>query len=399
MSDEAALDLLPLPASGVESCELDGERLVWQGSTLHRLNSIGAFVWRYFDGQTTVADLSRMLAEGFDANEADVQSDLLALCTQLLNEGLLRGGRSGRPEPAPLVYRYGRPPTVPLDPSDRLRHTTGRFLTFHHDFAVRTDDPRLAAYFTRTLLSFATSGSPARWYSVVTGGSSEERYRIYLDEEGLFAAKDIDRAVRYLLWHINAQVIQGSSGNLLIHAAGATMGDGAVVLPGEMNAGKTTLVAGLVLDGFGFLTDELVALNLETGLVDPYPRPLNIGKGSWEVLSRLQPADRDNGTPLPEGIWHVDVKSIRSDAVARPTPIRWVIAPTFQRGATTQLENMSRPEAVQLLLRVAFNAERFGGTGIRALVAAVRSARCARLVNGDLASAVAAVRRFLEISG
>ena len=396
MSGKAALDLVPVPASGVESCELDGELLVWQGSTLHRLNTSGAFVWKYFDGQTTVADLSRRLAEGFDASEADVQRDLLALCTQLLDEGLLRGGRSGRPEPAPLVYRYGRPPSVPLAPSDRLPHTTGRFVTFHHDFAVRTDDARLAAYFSRTLLSFATSGSPAHWYSVVTGATPEERYRIYLDDEGLFAAKDIDRAIRYLLWHVNAQVIQGTSGNLLIHAAGATMGDGAVVLPGEMNAGKTTLVAGLVLDGFGFLTDELVALNLGTGLVDPYPRPLNIGKGSWEVLSRLQPADRHDDHPIPEGIWHVDAKSIRSDAVARPAAIRWVIAPSFQRGAATQLEAMSRPEAVQLLLRVAFNADRLGGRAIRALVSAVRDARCARLVNGDLASAVAAVRQFLQ---
>ena len=396
MSRQAALGLVPAPAPGVESCELDGELLVWQDTTIHRLNTMGALVWDHFDGQTTVGDLSRMLAEGFEASEADVQRELLALCTQLLDEGLLRGGRSDRPKPAPLVYRYGRPPSVPLDRPDRLPYTTGRFLTFDHDFAVQTDDARLAAYFTRTLRSFATSGSPARWYSVLTGPEPEERYRIYLDDEGLFAAADIDRAARYLLWHVNAQVIQGASRHLLVHAAGATVGAGAVVLPGEMNAGKTTLVAGLVLDGFGFLTDELVALNLNTGLVDPYPRPLNIGTGSWEVLSRLRPADRDEDETFPEHLWHVDATSIRTDAVAPPTPIRWVIAPIFERGAATRLEPLSRPETVQLLHRVSFNGDRFGGAGIRALVTAVRGAHCARLVNGDLASAVAAVRRFLE---
>jgi hypothetical protein len=399
MSAEAALDFVPAPAAGVESCELDGERLVWHGTTLHRLNTIGALVWEHFDGRTTVGDLSRILAEGFAASEADVQSDLLALCTVLLDEGLLRGGRSGRPDPPPLHFRYGRPPSGPLDPADRPPYNTGRFLAFHHDFAIRTDDARLAAYFTRTLRSFAASGSPARWYSVISGGELGERYRIYLDDEGLFAAPDIDRAARYMLWHVNAQVIQGTPDHLLVHAAGATMGKGAVVLPGEMNAGKTTLVAGLVLDGFGFLTDELAALNLTTGLVDPYPRPLNIGSGSWEVLSRLRPADRDEDQPFPERLWHVDATAIRSDAVASPARIRWVIAPSFDRGALTRLQPLSRPETVQLLHRNTFNRERFGGIGIRALVSAVRGARCARLVNGDLASAVAAVHRFLEDPG
>lgn len=60
------------------------------------------------------------------------------------------------------------------------------------------------------------------------------------------------------------------------------------------------------------------------------------------------------------------------------------------------LEPLSRPEAVELLHRNAFNPVIAGSEGVRALIDAVSAARCARLVSGDLASGVAAVRHFIE---
>ena len=395
---KSTLDFVPTPAAGVESRELDGERLVWRDGTLHRLDAVGAVVWECFDGQTTVAAIARRLAEGFGVEKGDVQRDVSALCTELFDEGLLEGGPFATPDPRPVI-RPGHPPSVPLDPGRDLPYRTGRFVAFAHDFGIQTDDAKLCAYFDRSLRSFGAAGRPARWYSVVSGNAPMERYRIYLDDEGLLAAPDSDLVARYLLWHVNYEVISTSSAHLLVHAAGATTGGQAVVLPGEMNAGKTTLVAGLVLDGFQFLTDELVALNVGTGLIDPYPRPLNIGRGSFDVLAPLRPADRDDDDPIPRLVWHVEPTSIRADVVAASTPLRWVIAPRFEPGAATRLEPLSRPEAAALLHRHAFNPQRVGSAGIRALVTAVSTARCARLVNGDLTSAVASVRRFVEDLG
>lgn len=392
----ATLDFVPTPAAGVESCELDGERLVWQGDILYRLDAVGSVVWECFDGHATLANLGMTLAEAFGAEQHKVQQDLTALCAELLDQGLLEGGRPRTLE-APPIMRIGRLPSTPLDPSADLPFVLGPFRAIDYDFAIRTDDDGLAAYFDRTLRSFAATGSPARLYSVVSSAdSSEDRYHLYLDDEGIFACREADSLVRYMLWHVNYAVINGSSRHLLIHAAGARLGEHAVVLPGEMNAGKTTLVAGLVLDGLQLLTDELVALNLDTGLVDAYPRPLNLEPGSWEVLSELRPPDRDENDPLPRRLWHVDPGSIRPDAVASPTLIRWVIAPRFEPGSPTRLERLSRAGAIELLYQNAFNKHRLGSTGIRALIKAVQGARCARLVNGDLAKAVASVRRFIE---
>lgn len=391
-------DFVPIPASGVETCDLDGERLVWRGGVLYRLDAVGSVVWTCFDGQANVRELSRTLADAFGASEHEVQQDVSALCTDLIDQGLLEGGRPpalGAPPP----MRMDRLPSAPLDGSRTLPCIVGPFRALDYDFGIRTDDRRLAAYCERTLGSFKVSEPPTRWYSVVESDEPAERYRIYLDAEGLFAASRADAVVRYLLWHVNYAVITESTRHLLVHAAGATIGQAAVVLPGEMNAGKTTLVAALGLDGFGILTDELVALNLGTGLIDPYPRPLNIEPGSWELLAGLRPPDRDDNDPLPQQLWHVDPGSVRPGAVSPPAPIRWVLTPRFERGVDTRVEPMSRSEAVVLLYRHAFNKHRFGDAGIRALVDAVKNARCGRLVNGDLSGAVAAVRRFVAADG
>ncbi len=221
-----------------------------------------------------------------------------------------------------------------------------------------------------------------------------ESYLLYFDGEGLLETPDTDRVARYMLWHVNYEVITTTSTHFLVHGAAVTIGREAVVFPGEMNAGKTTLAAGLVLDGFGFLTDETVALNLSTGMIDPYPRPLNIGRGSWGVLASLRPADCDEEDPIARVAWHVDPGTIRPGAVASSATLRWVVAPRFEQGGPTRLDPISRAEAAMLLYRNAFNRHRLGSAGIRALVDAMRHADCARLPNGDLADAVASVRRF-----
>ena len=387
-------DFVPVPASGVEDCSLDGERLLWQGGIIHHLDAVGSAVWECFDGIATVADVSLTLAAAFTANKDDVQRHVLTLCGDLLTVGLLEGGTPTALEEPP-EGSTGPQPSKPFDPTEELQFTTGRLRALDLDFGIRTNDRRLAEHFNRSLRSFAAAGRPARWYSVIFDGPGEP-YRVYLDGQGLFALPDADAVARYLLWHVNHQVMTGSSNHLLIHAAGATLGHQAVVLPAAMNAGKTTLVAGLVLDGLAFLTDEIVALNLSTGTVDPYPRAMNIGEGSWEILSVLRPEGRDVEDPLPRSLWHVDPASIRPDGVARSAPVRWIVEPRFEAGSATRLEPMSRSEAVRTLHRHAFNKHRFGNAGVRALVDAVRGARCARLINGDLGSAVAAVRRFLE---
>ena len=53
-----------------------------------------------------------------------------------------------------------------------------------------------------------------------------------------------------------------------------------------MESGKTTLVAGLVLAGLRYLTDEAVAIRPADGGITPFPKALSVDHGSWPSCRR-----------------------------------------------------------------------------------------------------------------
>ena len=72
---------------------------------------------------------------------------------------------------------------------------------------------------------------------------------------------DPDRVVRYALGAVNQLAALHTPDRLLLHA-GAVERDGRVVaLTGISGQGKTTLTAALVQAGYGYVTDELVAID------------------------------------------------------------------------------------------------------------------------------------------
>lgn len=398
------MESVPRRATDVLESELDDELVLWHRGGLHRLDAVGAAVWRALDGHATVRSVAAELATAFRAPADDVSRDVFALCQQLGGQGLLA-------EPFGTLDEEERPPAGdgpavgpgPRPGLDGLRdgapwaHRARRFQALGFDFSVRSNNPDIVDYLDCALGALVAEGGPtdaAHVYSVLERHAG--CFELYLDDLDLVVVERPDRAVRRLLWHVNSEVIRGAGNHLLIHAAGAVLGGTAVVLPGPMNAGKTTLVAGLVRDGFQYLTDELVALNLRSGLVDPYPRPLNLEEGAWDLLPELRPPGWSPGHPLAPRQWHVDLSRLRAGVLAGPTLARTVIAPRFEAGAETRLEALSRGSALELLHDQAMNAGTHGRAGFVALSQLVRQSNCVRLVAGNLRPAVALVRAAVD---
>jgi hypothetical protein len=232
----------------------------------------------------------------------------------------------------------------------------------------------------------------------------QPRYSLRRDEHEVAAGPDSRVVIGQLLWQIASDTVELAAGYLLIHAGAVVApADGAVLILGESGSGKTTLVAALVQEGFGYLSDEAAAIELDTGYVHPWPRPLGFKSGS-RSLARFAPlfASRlGDSEPLPPGgeppdELHVRIGEIRRGAVAGPSRVSHVIDHVYEHGAPTRLEPISRTSALLRMGSAAPRLRREGDRGLDALAAVVRDANTYTLVTGDLDQGVLAVRELVQ---
>jgi hypothetical protein len=261
------------------------------------------------------------------------------------------------------------------------------------NFSVRLAGADLADYIESILAPLATgkngdADSPPHVFSVVDNGERfKNRYAVYFDGQHIVRTPSEHLALVYLLWQLNRAVVAESDRYLLLHSAAAEFGGSALLLPAPMNSGKTTLVAGLVNRGFGYLTDEAAAIDPASLDVDPFPKPLSIELGSWEALESIRPQLDARFARFAGDQWHVVPDAIRPGAAARACPARLVVSPRFEPAATTTIARMSKAEGVLLLAENAFNFASHKGEGLHTLAAVVRECDCYRLTFGSLEAA------------
>jgi HprK-related kinase A len=100
---------------------------------------------------------------------------------------------------------------------------------------------------------------------------------------------------------MNLQMALGQKRYLLLHAATVEKDGRALVMTGESGAGKSTLAALLGERGWRLMGDEFALLDMETGLLLPFPRAISLKNGAIAVMeaevdfARFGP--RLDGTP------------------------------------------------------------------------------------------------------
>ncbi|MDQ1466201.1 MAG: hypothetical protein QOH10_616, partial [Actinomycetota bacterium] len=174
------------------------------------------------------------------------------------------------------------------------------------NFALRLAGDDLADYVETILAPLATNEPARHIYSVVDDGPSyKSRYAVYFGGQRIVRTPSEPLILVYLLWHINRAVVAESDRYLLLHAAAGASNGSAILFPAPMDSGKTTLIAGLLRRGLGYLTDEAAAIDPATLDVDPYPKPLSIELGSWKLFNDLRPQLDDRFIRFADEQWHV----------------------------------------------------------------------------------------------
>jgi hypothetical protein len=268
-------------------------------------------------------------------------------------------------------------------------HRTPSLRALSYRFAVRSDNERLGRQVDSLLAGLRDPGETApveHWYSLTGADTPPGAVDVRRDGEAVARGQRPGDALGWVVWDVNRAAAEAGGDHLLFHA-GAIEADGTgVLLPGASGSGKSTLVAGLVRGGLGYLTDELAALNMATGRLVPYAKPITVKPGSFAVLSDMGP---DVGLECGHGRWtghewQVAVGDGTGRRIGRSCVPRFVVVPRYDAAAATALTPLSDTEAFFALAVNAVNLIPHGSEGTRALGRLAKGCRCFSLTMSDL---------------
>jgi len=265
-------------------------------------------------------------------------------------------------------------------------------------FSLRWNNDAIGQYAVRVLGAFIspqdaredrnppTPNAPAR-YSLVEH-TPDERYELWYGGDLLIATPEPSGTLAHLFWHVNTEGVRRTGSFFLVHAGSVATPDGTgVILPAASGAGKTTIVAGLVRAGFGYLSDEAAAIDPVRGGLYSYPKALTIKSPSLPLFCEIAHLD-----PGPDEVRHVTADELRpGSAVPGPCPIGWIVAARYERDAPIEVTTMTPAETAIELARNGMNMPLYGRRALPLLADVVAGARGYRLVSGNLDATVAAI--------
>jgi hypothetical protein len=229
-------------------------------------------------------------------------------------------------------------------------------------FTITAPDPAWAALLRDLWGGFeADEGAEGRAIAVER---TNDRFVLRLPGEPPLDFEDPWTLAEVLRYWMADKAVEDATGVLPIHAASLEDEAGGLLLVGGSGAGKTTLTLALAAAGWRLGSDDVAAIDLETRLVRPFPKPLGIRDPSlWPEEHRRGwtppwPEQRSGPIVVPPGLF------ARLAVPFRPTRlafIRWSeeasagLIPISPARATARLVEYVRavtPDTLAVLTRL-----------------------------------------------
>ena len=338
--------------------------LLWSSDDrrLHVLNSTAANVWLLADEPTTIEAMVGELSRSYGIDAGHIVGDVAGLVERFLEAGLCVDAEAQELCPPPI--------TVDDKPSkiDRTATLLGPFRALGVPLILDVDDELLRIELSRIL-------DPLRDITIDLDAEQLDEYLIRLRvrcEDGIWNLTNNGRSVsrtssrpnalRAVLSECNAAPLRVLQSAVVFHAAAADLGDGLVLFPGVSNAGKSTLVTQLVLRGHEYLTDEAVAVDVDSLHAVPFHKSICIEEGSQHLVPELSPAAGLTAT------WDVDPRTVGPGRLSPGGVIRAIVFPTFRADCATEVRPLEPFDVMQKLISNAFDFERVGQQAFDAII-------------------------------
>jgi len=237
----------------------------------------------------------------------------------------------------------------------------------------------------------AESGGDVMVYDLILSGA-QPIFSLSAGEKSLYYGESRYQLAYILMNEVIYHCINSDESNIALHAGAVCNGNRGLLLPGKSGKGKSTLTGWLVLNGFQYLTDELIFLRND-GVILPFTRPINLkvtpGHESW-LLADASESDIICGDSAAM-ISHRKLNPDYSPVSPRLTDI---IFPEYKAGSRLVFEEISPAKSCLYLLQSHVNARNLDGHGVAELSAIIRHCRSYKLTYSRFADLEAVFEDF-----
>ncbi len=280
-------------------------------------------------------------------------------------------------------------PATPRPVTAALR-TAGRWRMLDTVVEVLVDEAAPAAVLGRWCAALPAAGrddGPAVRFTLERRGRRRPRRALHGPAGRLVVSSAPAVCAEVLLWAMHQSALEHCRSPLVLHAAAVQADAGAVLVVGGSGAGKSTLAAALCRAGYGYLTDETVALDGD-GQVRAYPKWLGLDRNARVLLglpcAAPGPWDPPGTVPTPPG---------ELGPPGRPAPPVQVLVPVLRPGARPAVEAIRPAEALLAVGEHTWRRERPEAQDRLAALAATAAVH--RVVVGDPGATVALLADLL----
>lgn len=206
-------------------------------------------------------------------------------------------------------------------------------------------------------------------------------------------------ALTWLVSGLSRASLDVESGRLHLHAAGAVRGGRAAVLVGRRETGKTTTLAHLALNGWGFISDETISIGPRDDEVRGFAKPLSIKPGGEVFIPELTEHLLPVGGPTDGAVHHVALGAVGATTCEAAEPklvavLRRVGGPSGPAEASST--RLHPVDAVVALMGETMDAGRFGSGAAFELARLAARCHCHEIVLGSPTATVTEVERLFD---
>ncbi len=209
--------------------------------------------------------------------------------------------------------------------------------------------------------------------------------RLYRDCRGL-ASGSWDELTLRLLADLNRNAVEQYKG-FATHSGVVAIDGRAIALPADSKGGKSTLTAACVMAGFDYVSDESLCLDIETGLVKSYPKPIMLSSESCRLLGITEGTAANGGAERP-----FSPDELGGREVSGTAELAEVVFAEYGHNKAS-LTPLPPSEIVAGLLRLSFNHYKHPADSFRLTTALASTARAWRLTYDDPVEAAGLLRR------